>query len=48
LRALIRKDQERQHLKGLLLDGAASAPVAPADAAYFDRLRKRARQPAKG
>ncbi|WP_324781008.1 type II toxin-antitoxin system ParD family antitoxin [Thiobacillus sedimenti] len=42
VRELIRKDQERQHLRGLLLEGAASAPAGPADAAYFDRLRRRA------
>ncbi len=41
VRELIRKDQERQHLRGLLLEGAASAPAAPADAAYFEGLRRR-------
>jgi len=41
VRELIRKDQERQHLRGLLLEGAASAPAAPADAAYFEDLRRR-------
>ena len=30
VRELIRKDQERERLRGLLLDGAASAPAAPA------------------
>lgn len=30
---LIRKDQDRQHLRQLLLDGAASAPAVPADSA---------------
>ena len=48
VRELIRKDQERQTLKGLLLEGARSAPGAPVDAAYFERLRKRARRPVKG
>jgi len=43
VRELIRKDQDRLQLRGLLLDGAASAPAAPADAAYFDALRKRVR-----
>lgn len=38
---LIRKDADRQRLSGLLLEGAASAPAAPADAAYFSALRKR-------
>ena len=39
---LIRKDVDRLHLRGLLFDGAASAPAAAADAIYFDTLRKRA------
>ena len=41
VRELIRKDQDRQHLRGLLLAGAQSAPTAPVDATYFDALRKR-------
>ncbi len=41
VRELIRKDQERQHLRGLLLEGAASAPADPADASYFEGLRRR-------
>ena len=44
VRELIRKDQDRQRLRGLLLAGAASAPTAPVDAAFFDSLRLRARQ----
>jgi len=40
VRELIRKDADRLHLRGLLLEGAASAPAAPADAAYFGALRK--------
>lgn len=47
VRELIRKDQDRQRLRGLLLAGAASAPAAPADAAYFDALRDRVRKSAK-
>lgn len=43
VRELIRKDRERQHLRGLLLDGADSPPESAADRAYFDRLRERAR-----
>ncbi|MBZ8142614.1 type II toxin-antitoxin system ParD family antitoxin [Rubrivivax gelatinosus] len=43
VRELIRKDQERQQLRGLLLAGAASAPAAVADEAYFDGLRERVR-----
>ena len=44
VRALIRKEQERQQLRGLLLAGAASEPTEAADAAYFDTLRVRAGQ----
>ena len=43
VRELIRKDQDRLRLRGLLLEGAASVPVAPADATYFDALRDRVR-----
>lgn len=39
---LIRHDQDRQRLRGLLLEGAASAPAVPVDDDYFDALRKRA------
>jgi antitoxin ParD1/3/4 len=41
VRELIRRDQERLQLRGLLLAGAGSAPAAPADAAYFAGLRNR-------
>ena len=40
VRHLIRRDQERQHLRGLLLEGAASEPSSPADRSYIDSLRK--------
>lgn len=43
VRALIRDDRDRQHLRGLLLEGASSAPTEPVDGPYFDRLRERAR-----
>ena len=43
MRELIRKDQECQHLRGLLLEGAASAPAGPANASYFEELRRRVR-----
>lgn len=43
VRELIRKDQDRQHLRGLLLAGASSAPAAPADSDYFESLRARVR-----
>ncbi len=47
VRELIRNDQDRQRLRGLLLAGAATAPASPADAAYFEGLRDRARRAAK-
>lgn len=43
VRELIRKDQDRQRLRGLLLDGAGSAAGTRADATYFDALRTRVR-----
>jgi antitoxin ParD1/3/4 len=48
VRDLIRRDQDRQHLRGLLLEGAASLPSAPADAAYFDALRNRVHRRLRG
>jgi antitoxin ParD1/3/4 len=44
VRELIRKDQDRQRLRGLLLEGATSAQAVTADAKYFDRLRCRVRE----
>jgi antitoxin ParD1/3/4 len=41
VRELIRRDQDRLQLRGLLLQGASSAPGAPADATYFQGLRDR-------
>jgi antitoxin ParD1/3/4 len=41
VRELIRKDRDRQALRALLVEGAASAPGAPADAHYFENLRDR-------
>lgn len=41
VRELIRRDQDRQRLRGLLLEGAASAPEPSADTAYFNSLRQR-------
>jgi antitoxin ParD1/3/4 len=41
VRELIRNDQDRQRLRHLLLEGAASAPTAPVDRTYFDGLRER-------
>ena len=48
VRELIRKDQDRLHLRGFLLAGAASAPAAPADPGYFEGLRDRVRKAGKG
>jgi antitoxin ParD1/3/4 len=42
VRELIRKDQDRQRLRTLLLEGAASGPGVKADAEYFAKLRARA------
>ena len=47
VRELIRKDADRLRLRGLLLEGAASAPAAPADALYFESLKKRVRRHAR-
>lgn len=44
VRELIRKDQDRQHLRGLLMAGVSSQPTQVADGAYFDALRARVRQ----
>ncbi|MNN25885.1 Antitoxin ParD4 [compost metagenome] len=43
VRELIRKDQDRQRLRGLLMAGAASPPTGPVDSAYFESLRNRVR-----
>ena len=47
VRELIRKDQDRLQLRGLLMAGVASSPAAPADARYFAGLRDRVRKSAK-
>jgi antitoxin ParD1/3/4 len=39
MRELIRRDQERQALRRLLLAGAASALTDAVDAGYFESLR---------
>jgi antitoxin ParD1/3/4 len=48
VRELIRKDQDRTRLRGLLLQGAESAPGKPADKAYFGELRDRVHRRARG
>ena len=47
LRELIRRDQDRQHLRSLLLEGGESPPSVTADEAYFESLRTGVRQPSK-
>jgi antitoxin ParD1/3/4 len=42
VRELIRKDQDKQHLRRLLLDGASSDRTDPVDERYFAQLRQRA------
>ena len=44
VRELIRKDQDIQRLREMLLDGASSAATAPVDAGYFRGLRDRVTQ----
>jgi antitoxin ParD1/3/4 len=41
---LIRVDQDRQRLRGLLLEGADSCGTTVADDAFFNGLRDRVRQ----
>lgn len=48
VRELIRKERDRERLRGLLLEGAGSVPSVPADGAFFDGLRERARARAAG
>lgn len=47
IRELIRRDRDREALRALLLEGAASEAGAPADADYFDDLRRQARRNAE-
>ena len=47
VRELIQRDQDRQRLRRLLLEGAASPLAATADADYFDQLRDRVRETAR-
>ena len=47
VRELIRKDQERKRLRGLLLEGARSEVIGEFDADYFDGLRRRVASPAR-
>ena len=45
IRELIRRDQDRQHLRSLLLEGGESAPSITADTHYFQNLRAGVRPP---
>lgn len=44
VRELIRKDQDAQALRAMLLEGARSPAGSHADAGYFQNLRERAAQ----
>ena len=44
VRELIRRDQDRMQLRGVLLAGASSSPAAPGDAVYLEGLRDRVRK----
>ncbi len=44
IRELIRRDQDKSRLYGLLMDGARSPVTGVADDAYFESLRSFARQ----
>lgn len=48
VRGLIRKDRDRQHLRGLLLAGATSPQSVSVDPDYFDKLRSRVREADEG
>ncbi|MCP3728425.1 type II toxin-antitoxin system ParD family antitoxin [Paraburkholderia sp. CNPSo 3272] len=43
VRELIRKDQDRKRLRGIILQGAASGLADPVDSGYFESLRARVR-----
>ena len=43
VRELIRRERDKERLRQLLLEGAASPGTRPADRAYFDELRQRVR-----
>ena len=44
IRELIRKDQDRQRLRALLLAGADSPPDVVVDEAFLESLRERAKR----
>lgn len=47
VRELIRRDQDRMQMRGLLLAGASSLPTKAVDESYFDALRDRVVKAAK-
>jgi antitoxin ParD1/3/4 len=48
VREFIRKDADVLRLRGLLIQGAASAQAAPLDSGYFSELRERVKTRAHG
>jgi antitoxin ParD1/3/4 len=48
VRELIRRDQDRLHLRGLLAEGGGSSPGGPANASYFNALRRRVGRRTRG
>jgi antitoxin ParD1/3/4 len=48
VRELIRRDQGKQQLRHLLLEGAQAAQTGPADASYFQALRASIHEQADG
>lgn len=44
MRDLIRKDRDVAKLRAMLLEGLQSGPAEPVDAAWFEQLRRRARE----
>ena len=48
VRELIRKDQDRLRLRGLLLAGVGSAQTKPVTEAYFDSLRRKVKAAKRG
>lgn len=47
VRELIRREQDKQKLRDLLMEGASSPPAGPADDDWFDELGNLAAQHAK-
>lgn len=43
IRSLVRKEQQVERLRAMLLEGAMSGPGEPVDEAYFERRRERIR-----